>query len=71
MKEPDRSRAARPERRKLPHAVFISYSSNDTNLANSICAALEADSIPCWIARWLNTLLTPSQEPGKSVGKRF
>jgi TIR domain/Protein kinase domain len=50
MKEPDKSRAARPERRKLPHAVFISYSSNDTNLANSICAALEADSIPCWIA---------------------
>jgi len=50
MSEPDKLRATPPQRRGLPHVVFISYSSEDTNLATSICAALEVDGIRCWIA---------------------
>ena len=30
--------------------VFISYSSHDADLANQICAGLEDNGIPCWIA---------------------
>ena len=42
--------AVLPDGRRLAHAVFISYSTDDTVLANSICAAFEADGIRCWIA---------------------
>ncbi|MDT7541360.1 MAG: eukaryotic-like serine/threonine-protein kinase [Acidobacteriota bacterium] len=30
--------------------VFISYSSKNTETANAVCAALEENGIPCWIA---------------------
>ena len=35
---------------KLPHAVFISYSNEDKNIVDAVCAALEAEAIRCWIA---------------------
>src|SRR6266513_2774049 len=30
--------------------VFISYASQDVAVAEKLCAALEAASLPCWIA---------------------
>src|SRR5476649_3103332 len=30
--------------------VFISYASQDVAVADSVCAALEAAGLPCWIA---------------------
>jgi hypothetical protein len=48
--ESDNPPAILPDGRRLAHAVFISYSSDDTVLANSICAAFEADGIRGWIA---------------------
>lgn len=32
------------------HDVFLSYSSKDKNVADAICAALEANHIRCWVA---------------------
>jgi TIR domain-containing protein len=32
------------------HDVFISYSSKDANIANAVCAAMEAKRIRCWMA---------------------
>src|SRR5437870_1949252 len=32
------------------HDVFLSYSSKDANVANGMCAALEAKRIRCWMA---------------------
>ena len=32
------------------HDVFVSYSSKDVNVANAVCAALEAKKMRCWIA---------------------
>jgi hypothetical protein len=34
----------------LPHAVFISHSSEDSSGAEGVCVALEAAGIHCWIA---------------------
>lgn len=34
----------------MTHEVFISYSSHDKNVADAVCAALEARKIRCWIA---------------------
>jgi serine/threonine protein kinase len=34
----------------LPHAVFISHSSDDSSAAEGVCVALEAARIHCWIA---------------------
>jgi len=34
----------------MTHDVFISYSSKDKPVADTICAGLEARGIPCWIA---------------------
>ena len=42
--------AGQPETPKLPHAVFISYSSQDKVTADAVCAALEAENVSCWIA---------------------
>jgi serine/threonine protein kinase len=42
--------AGQPELTKPPHAVFISYSNEDKIVAESVCAALEASNIGCWIA---------------------
>ena len=42
--------AGQPELPVPPHAVFISYSNEDKPVADSVCAALEASNIRCWIA---------------------
>ena len=42
--------AGRPQAQRLRHAVFISYASDDKNVADSVCAALEANAVRCWIA---------------------
>ena len=34
----------------VAHEVFISYSTRDRARADAVCAALERDGIPCWIA---------------------
>ncbi len=34
----------------MPHDVFISYAHQDQKTALAICAGLEAQGIPCWIA---------------------
>jgi hypothetical protein len=34
----------------MPHDIFISYSSKDRNIADSICAKLEEQGIRCWMA---------------------
>ena len=35
---------------RVAHDVFISYSSSDRNIANAVCARLEANGVRCWIA---------------------
>jgi serine/threonine protein kinase len=50
MTQRDRRGAGEPESPKLPHVVFVSYSSKDQSIANAVCAALEAENISCWIA---------------------
>jgi uncharacterized protein YjiK len=35
---------------RMAHTVFICHSSNDKQVADAACAALEAQRIPCWIA---------------------
>ena len=34
----------------MGHDVFISYSANDNNIAETVCNALESRDIKCWIA---------------------
>jgi len=34
----------------MAHAVFISYSANDTEVAEAICSTLESRGIKCWMA---------------------
>ena len=34
----------------MRHKVFISYSTKDTEVANAVCKALEAEDVICWIA---------------------
>ena len=34
----------------MAHDVFVSYSSKDKHIADSVCAALEAEGVSCWIA---------------------
>jgi predicted ATPase len=34
----------------LTHEVFISYSHNDRHVADALCAAIENESVRCWIA---------------------
>jgi TIR domain len=34
----------------MAHEVFISYCSKDKNIADAVCAGLEAEKIACWIA---------------------
>ncbi len=34
----------------MPHDVFISYSSIDKSAADTVCAILEQNGIPCWMA---------------------
>src|ERR1039457_7095486 len=35
---------------RMAHKVFICHASNDKQVADAACAALEAQHIPCWIA---------------------
>ena len=35
---------------RMAHEVFISYSSNDKSIADSVCDALELNGVRCWIA---------------------
>ncbi|NMB79905.1 MAG: toll/interleukin-1 receptor domain-containing protein [Methanomicrobiales archaeon] len=46
--EPDE--AARPAPGSMRHAVFISYSKPDMQVAKDICAHLESEGIICWMA---------------------
>ena len=50
MSQGDSPGAGQPESQKQPHAVFISYSSENQAVAGAVCAALEAEKIGCWIA---------------------
>ncbi len=34
----------------MAHQVFVSYATEDAEAASRLCAMLEADGIPCWIA---------------------
>jgi uncharacterized protein len=44
--EPAREPAQAP---KLRHAVFVSCSRDDEEIAAEVCSALEAEGIPCWM----------------------
>ncbi|MDP4093861.1 MAG: TIR domain-containing protein [Bacillota bacterium] len=48
----------------MGHDVFISYSSNDRNVANTICSVLESRKVRCWIA---SRDITPGREWGESI----
>src|SRR5260221_7061245 len=50
MNQGDSPGAGQLESSKLPHAVFISHSSEDSSGAEGVCVALEAAGIHCWIA---------------------
>jgi hypothetical protein len=50
MNEPGSPSEKQPQTPKLHHAVFVSYSSQDEGIATSICSALEAEAIRCWMA---------------------
>jgi len=34
----------------MAHDVFISYSSEDKNVADAVCGTLEKQDVRCWIA---------------------
>ena len=34
----------------MAHQVFVSYATEDADTASRVCALLEADGIPCWVA---------------------
>jgi serine/threonine protein kinase len=50
MNQGDSPGAGQLESSKLPPAVFISHSSEDSSAAEGVCVALEAAGIHCWIA---------------------
>ena len=50
MSPEDSRGAGQPESPKSPHAVFLSYSSEDQAMAEALCNALESEGIDCWIA---------------------
>ena len=50
MNQGDSPGAGQLESSKVPHAVFISHSSEDSTAAEGLCVALEAAGIHCWIA---------------------
>ena len=45
----------------MAHDVFISHSTNNRAVANSVCASLESVAIRCWIAP-IPTLLPPTND---------
>lgn len=48
----------------MAHIVFICHSSKDKHVADAVCAALEAQRIPCWIAP---RDILAGEEYGKSI----
>jgi uncharacterized protein len=50
MKEAENPQARQAQPPKLQHAVFVSYSSDDKEIAAAVCSALEARAIHCWMA---------------------
>ncbi|MCK8816866.1 TIR domain-containing protein [Natroniella sulfidigena] len=48
----------------MAYQVFISYSSQDKEVADKICSALEAEEIECWIAP---RDITPGKEWGQEI----
>ncbi|MCK8823577.1 TIR domain-containing protein [Fuchsiella alkaliacetigena] len=48
----------------MAHEVFISYSSQDKEVADRICSALEAEEVECWIAP---RDITPGKEWGEEI----
>jgi TPR repeat protein/serine/threonine protein kinase len=50
MKEAESPQARQAQAPKLHHAVFVSYSSDDEEVAGAVCSALEAGAIHCWMA---------------------
>jgi hypothetical protein len=48
----------------MAHKVFICHSSTDKAVADAVCAALEAQRIPCWIAP---RDILAGEEYGKSI----
>ena len=61
----------------MAHDVFISYSVKDKNVADAVCANLEAGGIRCWIAprdvgtggTWAEEIVQAIRQPG--VGPYF
>jgi ABC-type amino acid transport substrate-binding protein len=45
-----RRESAGDRTRLMAHEVFISYCSEDKNIADAVCVGLEAEKIACWIA---------------------
>jgi hypothetical protein len=41
---------SKPDTSRRSRAIFISYSSKDQEIAQTICAALETEGLSCWIA---------------------
>jgi serine/threonine protein kinase len=50
MNEPASPSGRQAQPPKAHHAVFVSYSSQDEGTATSLCSALEAEAIRCWMA---------------------
>jgi serine/threonine protein kinase len=50
MNEAESPYGRRPQPPRPSPAVFVSYSSDDQNIADAICAALENEGIRCWMA---------------------
>lgn len=64
MSETNQSTPAAPE--FASPRVFISYSSEDRSMAETVCAGLESSGIPCWIAP---RDVRPGQNWGGSIVK--
>ena len=47
-----------------PRAVFISYCTQDSDAAQTLCSLLEERGIPCWIAP---RNITPGKEYGEEI----
>lgn len=48
----------------MPHDVFISYSSQDREVADAVCAALEQAGLACWMAP---RDIMPGQDYGEAI----
>ncbi len=50
----------------MPHDVFISYASNDKQIADAICAKLDEQGVRCWIA---SRDIRPSENRSEAIIK--